>query len=147
MSLYKSYREMIRPFDIIMIIVLALFSFIPVAVFVLQQRYIAPDSEIIAVVSINGSEVDRFVLEEDTPHQLITYTTEHGLTGDQYNIIELDGLRIRVMEDNSPDQIAVQTSWISRPGQTSICLPHRLIIRIEAANPDLLDDPEIIIAG
>ena len=28
---------------------------------------------------------------------------------DQYNIIEVDGTRIRDKEDNSPDQIAVQT--------------------------------------
>ena len=34
-------------------------------------------------------------------------------------------------EDNSPDQIAVRTGWISKPGQTSICLPHKLVISIE----------------
>ncbi|HAP9081438.1 TPA: hypothetical protein IWD14_002472, partial [Enterococcus faecium] len=32
---------------------------------------------------------------------------------------------------NSPDQIAVRTGWISKPGQTSICLPHKLVISIE----------------
>ena len=31
----------------------------------------------------------------------------------QYNIIEIDGTRISDKEDNSPDQIAVQTGWIS----------------------------------
>ena len=35
------------------------------------------------------------------------------------------------IEDNSPDQIAVRTGWISNPGQTSICLPHKLVISIE----------------
>ena len=41
----------------------------------------------------------------------------------QYNIIEIKDGKIRDREDNSPDQIAVRTGWISNPGQTSICLP------------------------
>jgi len=143
----EKYRKMIRPFDIVIIIFLVSVSFIPLIIFSWQQRNISPDSELIAIISINGNEVDRFVLAEDTPRQEIKYTAQHGLTGNQYNIIEVDGERIRVMQDNSPDQIAVLTGWISRPGQTSICLPHRLMIRIEATQPELLDEQEIIISG
>ena len=143
----KDYRRMIRPFDIFIIIFSIIFSFLPVLIFGWQQRYVSADSEIIAIVSINGNEIDRFILSETTPHQLIKYTAEDGLTGNQYNIVEVSGTQIRVKEDNSPDQIAVQRGWISRPGQTSICLPHRLIIRIEATQPQLLDEQEIIISG
>ncbi|MDO5741962.1 MAG: NusG domain II-containing protein, partial [Vagococcus sp.] len=50
------------------------------------------------------------------------------------------GTRIRVKEDNSPDQIAVRTSWISQPGQTSICLPHKLVIEIQGVTDDDEDD-------
>jgi hypothetical protein len=50
--------------------------------------------------------------------------------------------RIRVKEDNSPDQIAVRTGWISRAGQTSICLPHKLVVELVSANP--ADDDMII---
>ncbi|MCJ0589119.1 NusG domain II-containing protein, partial [Enterococcus cecorum] len=45
-------------------------------------------------------------------------------------------VRIRVKEDNSPDQIAVRTGWIDTVGQTSICLPHQLIITIEQEDID-----------
>ena len=48
----------------------------------------------------------------------------------QYNIIEIKDGKIRDREDNSPDQIAVRTGWISRPGEMSICLPHKLIVEI-----------------
>lgn len=48
----------------------------------------------------------------------------------KYNIIEVAPGKIRVKEDNSPDQIAVRTGWISRPGEMSICLPHKLIVEI-----------------
>ena len=63
---------------------------------------------------------------------------------DQYNIIEVDGTRIRDKEDNSPDQIAVQTGWISQPGQTSICLPHGLMIEIISTEPANSDNDTII---
>ena len=84
------------------------------------------EAKIYAVVTINGEEVQRFELKEDTPREEFIYFP----SDDQYNIIEVDGTRIRDKEDNSPDQIAVKTGWISRVGQTSICLPHGLMIEI-----------------
>ena len=60
------------------------------------------------------------------------------------NIIEIDGTRFRDKEDNSPDQIAVQTGWISQPGQTSICLPHGLMIEIISTEPATSDNDTII---
>ena len=67
-----------------------------------------------------------------------------SVVDDQYNIIEVDGTRIRDKEDNSPDQIAVQTGWISQPGQTSICLPHGLMIEIVSTEPATSDNDTII---
>jgi len=137
------HLKLFRPLDVVVIIILTLASFIPVAVFAVNQYSFS--SEVVeAVVMINGKEVDRFVLSERTPRQLITYTSEDGLMGNQYNIIEVYGSQIRVKEDNSPDQIAVMTGWISRPGQTSICLPHRLVIRIERDLSEEIDDDYII---
>ena len=69
------------------------------------------------------------VLWKHTRHQQFTLYPAKG----QYNIIEVDGERIRDKEDNSPDQIAVHTGWISRIGQQSICLPHKLLIEIKPA--------------
>ncbi len=67
---------------------------------------------------LTEKKFDAFELSENTPHE--EFITPHD---DQYNIIEIDGTRIRDKEDNSPDQIAVQTGWIS-VGSDSICLPH-----------------------
>lgn len=141
MHVLKKYGKMVRPFDIIIIALLIVFSFVPTAVFAWQQTHIDPNAETVAIISIDGEEVERFVLSEDTPHQLVTYYPAEG----QYNIIEVQGTAIRVKQDNSPDQIAVRTGWISRPGQTSICLPHRLIIRIESSSPS--EQEEIIISS
>lgn len=133
-----NYKKMIRPFDIILIIFFLLVSFIPVGVFAWQQSHFSEGASLIAVITINGDEVDRFILDEQKQH-LVTYTAEDGLVGSQYNIVEIDGSRIRVQRDNSPDQIGVNMGWISNPGQTIIVLPHRFLIRIEAVDGDESD--------
>ena len=62
------------------------------------------------------------------------------------NIILLKSMErvFRDKEDSSPDQIAVQTGWVSQPGQTSICLPHGLMIEIISTEPATSDNDTII---
>lgn len=141
MKRVKKQFQLVRPLDIIIIILLFIASFIPHVVFAVQHSNVDTEAEIIAIVSIDGEEVDRFILSEDTPNELVTYYP----SGNQYNIIEVDGTRIRVKEDNSPDQIAVMTGWISQPGETSICLPHRLIIEVRSSEPDGDQENDVII--
>ena len=135
--------KIIRPFDIFLILFFILASFIPAVVFAWQQSYIPEDAPLIAVITINGVEVDRLELNENAQH-LITYTTEHGLIGNQYNVVEVADSRIRVLRDNSPDQVGVNMGWISQSGQTIVVLPHRFLIRIEAAQSPHYEDDIII---
>lgn len=117
----------IKPWDIIIISVLVVASFVPTIVFALSfDNAESGNSVKYAVVKIDGKEVERFDLDEISS-KMVTYHPSDT----QYNIVEIQEGKIRVKEDNSPDQIAVITGWISEPGQTSICLPHRLVITIE----------------
>ncbi|MGG5323381.1 hypothetical protein IGJ83_001653 [Enterococcus pernyi] len=117
----------IKPWDIIIISVLVVASFVPTIVFALSfDNEESGNSVKYAVVKIDGKEVERFDLDEISS-KMVTYHPSDT----QYNIVEIQEGKIRVKEDNSPDQIAVRTGWISEPGQTSICLPHRLVITIE----------------
>jgi hypothetical protein len=122
---HYNFKHIITLTDALVILMLLIISFTPLAIFHYSYAQSAND-KVVAYISIDGEVVDTFTLSESTPHELKTYYP----AGDQYNIIEVDGTRIRVKEDNSPDQIAVKTGWISRPGETSICLPHKLIIDI-----------------
>lgn len=61
-------------------------SFSPVALFSLSQSQ-SGDNAIYAVISIDGEEVDRFLLSGNEEHKLITYQP----TPNQYNIVEIDG--------------------------------------------------------
>ena len=132
MKTIKNYTKIIRPFDIILILTFLLASFVPVVIFAWQQINMPSSEEasLVAIVTINGVEVDRFILNEQARY-LVLYTEADGLVGNQFNIVEVEGERIRVQQDNSPDQIGVNMGWANRPGQTIIVLPHRFLIRLE----------------
>ncbi|CAI3430528.1 NusG domain II-containing protein [Enterococcus cecorum] len=118
--------------DLILIVLFLLASFLPLVFFHVQQ---SNENNVVttkyAIVKIKGKEVERFDLTKKQ-HIIKTYYPNKK----QYNIIEIYHGRIRVKEDNSPDQIAVRTGWIDTVGQTSICLPHQLIITIEQEGID-----------
>lgn len=126
-NIFKQFK----PFDYLFIVIAIISSFIPLGVTFYHTNVVNNQSHLVAVVKIHGNIVDEFPLIENDEHQEITYYPADG----QYNIIEIDGDRIRVKEDNSPDQIAVKTSWISKSGQLSVCLPHQLIIEIKSTEP------------
>lgn len=138
--IWEELKKQWRVMDGVVIVMLMILSFIPIVVFGMAHKGADSTTGTVAIVTINGKEVDRFELNEETPHKEKTYYPGK----DQYNIIEMEGTRIRVKEDNSPDQIAVRTSWISRPGQMSICLPHKLAIEIKSMDPSEEEDDMII---
>lgn len=133
-----------KPMDVAIIIILLVASFIPHIVYGYQLSSIDEDSRIIATVKISGEEVYRVELSEETPQEEFRLEPRDG----QYNIIEVDGTRIRNREDNSPDQLGVRRGWISQPGETAVVLPHQLIIEIHAENQDgqeIHEEDDIII--
>lgn len=124
----KFHLSKMKVLDAIIIVFLFVASFIPHVVYGYQLGQIDEDAQIVAAVSIDGEVVYETELSEDTPHEEFTlYPGE-----DQYNVIEVDGIRIRNKEDNSPDQVGVRRGWISQPGETIVVLPHELIIEVHA---------------
>ena len=116
-----------KPWDYLIIIGVIMASFLPYLLFDTNKNENNRESkDVIAVVKIDGEVVDKFNLSQVSESLEKTYSPQKG----KYNIIEVAPGKIRVKEDNSPDQIAVRTGWISRPGEMSICLPHKLIVEI-----------------
>ncbi|CYV22055.1 NusG domain II-containing protein [Streptococcus suis] len=138
---FKSILKQLKLFDYILIGFTLVLSFLPAIFTYTHLTTDANEAKTIAYVRINGEVVDQFELSKDTPHQEKTYYPNDG----QYNIIEVDGEHIRVKEDNSPDQIAVMTSWISQPGELSVCLPHNLLIEIKSVGGENTDEEELIL--
>lgn len=48
----------------------------------------------------------------------------------RYNIMIIADSGVLIREANCPDQICVNWGNISRPGQTIVCLPHKVVISI-----------------
>lgn len=116
-----------KPWDYLIIIGVIMASFLPYLLFDTNKNENNRESkDVIAVVKIDGEVVDKFNLSQVSESLEKTYSPQKG----KYNIIEVAPGKIRVKEDNSPDKIAVRTGWISRPGEMSICLPHKLIVEI-----------------
>ncbi|MGK0550817.1 NusG domain II-containing protein [Enterococcus faecalis] len=121
----KRILHQFKLWDYIVILTCIVLSFAPLAVFTVHQINQPKVNTKIAIVKIDGKEVDKFEINTIN-HMEKTYYPSEG----KYNIIEIKKGKIRDKEDNSPDQIAVKTGWISEVGQTSICIPHHLVIEI-----------------
>ena len=103
-----------------------------------------------AVVSVDGAEVDRFPPEDLLEHPR-TYTN-NGCTltvapgidyeGPARNALPPSGESgLCVAASDCPTQDCVHTGIIARSGQSIVCLPARIIIRLEGgtADPDGVD--------
>ena len=74
------------------------------------------------VIVETAEEVNRFSLNDS--HTVI-------IKGKLGNLeMEIKSEKVRIREANCPDQICVRTGWISRTGQTIICVPNQVIVRI-----------------
>lgn len=76
-----------------------------------------------AVVTVDGQEWGRYPLSED---RTLTIGDEIA-----YNILEISDGAAAVREANCGDHTCVRTGAVSRQGETIVCLPHRLTVRIE----------------
>lgn len=80
------------------------------------------------IVTIKGEEVFRIGLSSQTPHQEFTLYPEPG----EYTVIEVKGPRIRIKEDSTTSQFAVQKGWIKHPGESAVSLDQSLKLKISS---------------
>lgn len=46
------------------------------------------------------------------------------------NVVEIAPGRIRILEADCPDQVCVDSGWLSDSAAPIVCLPHKLVIRL-----------------
>jgi hypothetical protein len=79
-----------------------------------------------AVVSVNSQPVARFVLSSGR------LLEEHTIRGPNGNaVLQTENGRIRMVSSPCRDKLCVKHGWISKPGESIICLPERIVVRIE----------------
>lgn len=105
----------------------------------------APESgTLLAVVEIDGAEVDRFTLAQ-AAEETRTYTN-NGVTltvapcvtvkRDAETRTQTETAGVRVVSSDCPTQDCVHTGQISRAGQSIVCLPAHIVITLAGTDAD-----------
>lgn len=81
------------------------------------------------VITSGGKEIRRFALKKGTE----AYTLRIEAPGGGYNLVEVDGEKVRVTEASCPDQVCVRQGAISDSLTPIVCLPNQMIISVENA--------------
>lgn len=127
----KTYYKMVKRWDFIITILLILLSFLPFAVFSYKQSAIASENaDYVAVIRVDNEIVKRITLTGNKGTEVFDITSSDS----DVNTIEVKDEKIRIRAATCLDQICVLTGYISKPGETVVCLPHKLVIEIEAIN-------------
>lgn len=127
----SSHLKMIRRWDVFMVLILILISLLPIVVFSYVQKENADEqSKIIAVISVDNEVVDQVTLTDNVGEDTFDITTENG----KINTVEVRDETIRVKGATCSDQVCVRSGFISKPGEIIVCIPHKLMIKIETLN-------------
>ncbi|HFX3886609.1 TPA: NusG domain II-containing protein [Enterococcus faecium] len=121
-------KSLLKSWDVFIILLLTVLSFLPVMIFGLQQNTATAEKE--AVLRVDGTEIKTFPLMAGEESNTYTYKDEHG----DYNLIEINGDRVRIKEADCDDQICVRRGWATKNGETIVCLPHKLVIEVRSTD-------------
>lgn len=130
------YFKMIRRWDVIIILLLTIGSFLPLGLFYLNQANVEADSQtserqLIAYISADGEEVKQIVLTGHTGTDTYRYEDEDG----DFNLLEIKDETIRMIDADCNDLVCVRSfGAISKPGETILCLPHKLIVEVRSTD-------------
>lgn len=76
----------------------------------------------VAVIYQNGERVKELSLDRQE---------EYTVTGVYQNLVRIENGQVAVIESNCPGEDCVHRGWIQQAGQSIVCLPNRMEIRIE----------------
>ena len=83
------------------------------------------------VIELDGEEVGNFLLDED---RLIPVEGKLGTTR-----VEISEKGIRVLDSPCPYKLCIKSGSIRRSGETVVCLPNRVVVRITGDEGEEVD--------
>lgn len=120
---------MIKKWDIVIIILLVVLSFIPELVLgvFLKKDY---DSKY-AQVTVEGKVYKNIPLSTHRGEDIIEIKTDEGI-----NIVSVKDDKVAIIEADCPDKICIQPGYIDEVGESLVCLPHRVMVEIKGETSD-----------
>ena len=85
----------------------------------------------VAVIQ-NGTEIERFSLSEEQEYRI-------ELEDGSYNLLKIQDGKVYMEEASCPDQICVNHRAIHNVGETIVCLPNELVLKVieQTSKPEL----------
>lgn len=109
---------------------LILCFFLIAAGFFIFLFFFSPQGRI-AIIEHSGQEISRIDLATISEPQEIDIGGPYGIR----LLAESDG--IRFLSSDCPDQVCVRTGKITTPGQSAICLPAQISVRLTGKQKDI----------
>lgn len=71
----------------------------------------------------NGTEIQSFSLNEEQEYRI-------ELEDGRYNLLQIQGGKVYMKEASCPDQICVNHRPASNVGETIVCLPNEIVLKV-----------------
>ena len=128
---------MFKRWDFIIIAILMIFSFLPEVIFgfVVGRDF----DQTYAEISINGKIEKTIPLTNHTGEEIIDFKSDKG-----HNTIIINGDKIGIIDADCSDKVYMNPEYISKPGETLVCLPHKFMIEVKGKKND--EDEDIILS-
>ena len=119
-------KQFIRKADIVLFIVLIIIGLAASAALTLSHGEAGSSAKVI--IESGGDLYARYPLAEDRSVKVpAPVSSQH----DHYNVVVISGGKVSVTEASCKNQVCVKHGPISRSGESIVCLPNRLVVRIE----------------
>ena len=134
-------KQFIRKADILLFIVLVTIGLAASAALTLSHGEAGSGAKVI--IESGGDLYARYPLAEDrtvvvpAPKQIASDAPaadagdEASAQYDYYNVVVISGGSVSVTEASCKNQVCVKHGAITKPGESIVCLPNRLVVRIE----------------
>ena len=117
--------------DIVLLVTLLLIAVVLLTVGWTVKRMFAGDKEDMYVcIYREGKQTDKYPLNEDKTLQL-------GSGAEGFNSLVIEGGSAYISEADCPGHDCINMGSIDESGEEIICLPHKLVIRIEGGKPSV----------
>ncbi|MBP2644685.1 MAG: NusG domain [Firmicutes bacterium] len=58
----------------------------------------------------------------------------------EYNIVEVQDGKVRIVEADCPDQLCVRMGWASAAPTEIVCLPNKVVVKVVSVQPADIDE-------
>lgn len=126
---------MVKKWDIILIAALLILSWLPEGIAFWTGANIVQGGTV-AVVQVHGTVYKEIPLSEHQGRDTFTIHTDEG-----DNTVVVQDQTIGIVEADCPDKICIQEGFIRNPGETTVCLPHKVMVEIRSTatgEPDII---------